>query len=76
MIQSLDCNETLVARLVSEGGRGVGGVATFKYWGDVLERGEIRGNFAKMLDVLQLKRGLSEEATKNGAGVGNARTGQ
>ena len=29
-----------------------------------------------MLNILQLKRGLSEEAMKNGAGVGKARTGQ
>ena len=35
-----------------------------------------KGKFCKMLNILQLKGCLSEEAMKNGAGVGNARTGQ
>lgn len=72
MIKSLDCKETLVARLVSEGRGG----RRQQVYGRCKERGEERENFAKMLNILQLNRCLNEEAMKNGAGVGNARTGQ
>ena len=46
VIKSRDCNETLVARWVSEGGRGG---RNLRVLGRCTERGEVRENFAKCL---------------------------